>query len=481
MRHQLSASLIALALALPGFAQGSKGVSLSKVERKNLAPVSHQPLKVRFPRAKEFKLENGLTVLILEDHRLPLVDVTIHMKGAGSLFDPQNRPGLAQMVAFLLGEGTTHRTSQQCAADIERLGANFGSNAPFGSPEATHNGSGLSDNFDQWFELYVDMILHSVFPQEELDSIRLQQLAQLQQQEAQPGFLAIRQVMADLYGRHPAAITSATAASLKAMTRDELVAWCQVHYAPQNSTLAIAGDVRAEVLMPKLRKWFATWTRTSATAEVPPPTAPTARHLQLVDRPGSVQTTLVLANQTVDRRSPDFIPFTVLNRVVGGGPQARLFTNLREVHGYTYGAYSRFMAGAYPGSWQASADVRNPVTAAAMTEFMNEYTRIRQEEVPLAELNEAEGAIVAGFALSLEQPSEILGRAVDAKTYGFPVDYWDTYPAKIAAVTAPQVKAVAAKYLNPATLQIVAVGDASKIKSDLEAFGKVELIGTQAK
>ena len=164
----------------------------------------------------------------------------------------------------------------------------------------------------------------------------------------------------------------------------------------------------------------------------------------------------------------------VMNRLLGGGPAARLFLNLREEKGYTYGVYSDFTAAQYPGPWRAGGNMRTEVTAKALTEFFYEIRRIRDEKVSATELEEGKRAIVASFALSLEQPTQVLNFAVTRKRYRLPEDYWDSYPAKIMAVTANDVQRVARKYLNPDTMQLVVVGDASRIKPMLEPYGSVE-------
>ena len=146
-----------------------------------------------------------------------------------------------------------------------------------------------------------------------------------------------------------------------------------------------------------------------------------------------MQATVRLGNIAIDRRDPDYVPLTVMNRILGGGPQSRLFINLREEKGYTYGAYSSFIAQKYPGPWSAGGDVRTEVAEGAMTEFFNEMRRIREERVPEIELEDAKRSVVANFALSLEDPAQLLGYAITRKLYGFPDDYWDAYPAKVLA------------------------------------------------
>jgi len=481
-------ALLVAALAASTFAQApqgpgqDKGTSVSKVERKNRAPVSKEVLRVTLPKPVEATLDNGLTVMILEDHRFPTVNVQLNISGAGALYEPRDLPGLASMAASLLREGTKTRDSKQIAEEIDRLGATLNAGAGFGSAASSINASGLSDNLDAWMALFVDVLENPSFPADELEKLKQRQKAGLRQQRTQPGALANERFRRALFGDHPASVTMMTNASIDAMTPEKLAAWHHERYVPQNAILAIAGDVRAADLLPKLRKWLAGWAKTDGKEVVPPNAKPaTAKRIYLVDRPNSVQTTITIGNIAIDRRDPDFIALTVMNKILGDGPAARLFIKLREEKGYTYGVYSDFVALKYPGPWSASGDYRTEVTEGAMTELLNEINRIRDEKVGAEELEQAQRAIVAGFALSLEQPTQLLSYAVLRKTYGFPDDYWETYPAKISAVTADEVQRVARKYLNPDAMQVVAVGDGSKIREILEKFGPLEVYDTEGK
>jgi len=480
--------LIATVLLLPVLARAqappaeTKAVPRSKVERKNRAPVSKEILQVKLPRPVEATLRNGLTVLVLEDHRFPTVVVQLYLNGAGPLHEPAEMPGLANITAQMLREGTKTRTSRQIAEEVDQLGATLNAFSGFGSIAAVINASGLSDNFDKWFALLTDLLLNPSFPPEELAKLKQRLLVQLRQQRAQPFFLANERFSRAVYGSHPAATVSATPASLGAVTPELLAQWHRERYVPHNAILGIAGDIRASELVPKLEQWLAAWQKTDVKEVLPPHPKPAdAKKIYLVDRPNSVQTTIALGNIAIDRRHPDYIPMVVMNRVVGDGPAARLFLNLREEKGYTYGVYSNFTALKYPGPWRAGGDVRTEVTDGALTEFFNEIRRIREEKVPEAELDDAKRSVVAGFALSLEQPTELLNYAITRKLYGFPADYWDTYPAKIMAVTAEEVQRVARTYISPENIQIVAVGDASKIKPVLEKYGPVEVFDTEGK
>jgi zinc protease len=463
-------------------AQESASPPPSKVERKNRAPVSAEILQAKIPKAIEARLKNGLAVLIIEDRRFPALHVDLHLRSAGALFEPASSPGLASATARMLREGTTTRASEQIAAEIDRLGATLSASSGFGSPEVVLSASGLSGNFDAWFAVFSDVLLHPAFPASELGKLKQRLKVQLRQQRANAGFLLEERFSRAVYGGHPAAIISPTVESVDAFTPEALARWHRERYSPRDSIFAIAGDVRAAELMPRLETALGRWQQNEIKAALPPNAAPaSSRRIYLVDRPDSVQTTLVLGNIAIDRRHEDYIPLVVMNYIFGGGPAARLFLNLREEKGYTYGVYSSFSAGEYPGPWRAGGNMRTEVTAGAVTEFFREIRRMRDEKVSDAELAEARRAIVARFALSLEQPAQVLGFALTKKIYNFPDDYWETYPAKVAAVGAEDVARVARKYLDPETMQIVAVGDTGKIKPILERYGPVEVYDSGGK
>jgi zinc protease len=448
----------------------------STVVVKNLAPVSKDILKVTLPKATEATLSNGLTVLVIEDHRLPLVSVQYNISAAGPLFEPGDTAGLASLTASMLRESTKTRTSAQMAEDIAKLGASLSASSSFGSSATTITASGLSDNFEQWFALANDILLNATFPANELNNLKARIRASLTQQRSSPNFLVSERFSRAVYGNHPGSVITFNPAALDTVTPDALKKWRDSRYTPQNAILGITGDVKTADLVQKLEKSLAEWKKTDLAETLPAnPKPATAKKVYLVDRPGSVQTSLMMGNIAIDRRDADYIPFTVMNHILGGGAAARLFVNLREEHGYTYGAYSTFTALKYPGPWRVYGDVRTEVTDGAMTEFVKEVQRIGATAVPAKELDDAKRSLVASFALGLEDPSTALNYAIIRKIYGLPFDYWDTYPAKITAVSAADVQRVAKKYLNADTMQIVAVGDASKIKAVMEKYGPVEL------
>jgi zinc protease len=481
-----AAIVLAATFTTPGYSQGDsaqdKSIPTSKVERMNRAPVSKDVLKVKLPRPFETTLPSGITLLILEDHRFPLVTVQFDINGAGPMYEPASQPGLAGATARLLTEGTKTRTSKQIAEQVDALGASISAAAGFGSGSTVVAASGLSDTFEQWFALTTDVLFHPNFPADELEQYQARAKSALLQQRSQPSFLANQTMSRTLYGTYPAAVVSATPESLDSLTPAMLTDWHDKHFSPQNTILAISGDVHADTLVPKLRKWLAEWRKSPVTVKFPAGPAPADKEkIFLIDRPGSVQTTLLLGNLAIDRTNPDYPALMVMNEVLGAGSASRLFLNLREEKGYTYGVYSNVIARKYAGPWTAGGDVRTDVTDGAMREFVRELNRIRDEKVSDAELEAARHSVVARFALSLESPQQLIAYAITRKAYNFPADYWDKYPVQIAAITADDVQRVARKYIDPATMQVVAVGDAGKIKSVLEKYGNVEMVDALGK
>ncbi|MBZ5545533.1 MAG: insulinase family protein [Acidobacteriia bacterium] len=476
---------IAVSVWLPGLrAQepgGDKGTSVSAVERKNRAPVNKEILRVRLPEPKETKLANGLTVLVLERHELPTVTLTLWVE-TGALADPKDLPGLATFTAEMLREGTARRSSAQLAAETDDIGATLNTSAEFGSSVSTVSASGLVDNLDKLLDLMSDVVLNPTFPADELEKFKTRQLAELEQQRSTPEFLSQEKFFQVLYRDFPAAVISPTPDSVKQVTVAELKRFHEQYYAPNNAILGVAGDVTLDQLKPQLEKYFGEWKNRPVTQpdlRVLPP--PAAKKIYLVDRPKSVQTNIVAGDYALRRSDPDYIPLFVMNRILGGGPTGRLFLNLREEKGYTYGAYSYFTADIYRGPWIASTEVRNAVTDGSMHELMAEFKRMRSEQVPENELDDARRSIVASFALSLEQPATLLRYAMTVKYYNLPEDYYNRYPEEVAKVTPDVVQRMAQKYVDLDHLQVVCVGDGSQIKTVLEKYGPVEVYDTEGK
>jgi predicted Zn-dependent peptidase len=448
---------------------------------KNKAPVNKDILKVQLPKAQEATLKNGLKVVLLESHKIPTFTMQMVVL-SGGLSDPADYHGLASSTATLIREGTTKRSSKDIAEQIDAIGASLFSGSGLSSMTSTVTVSGLVENLDQVLDIFADVVRNPSFPQDEINKYKTRTLTNLQVQRSSPQFLAQEQFSKAIYGDHPAGLISTPADSIKKLTTKDLATFHYTYYRPNNAMLTVVGDVTMKSILPALEKAFGDWQK----ADVPPTTIPpapaqSAAKIFLIDRPGSVQTVLQLGTLGIERTSPDYFAVLIADRILGGGPSGRLFLNLREDKGYTYGAYSNFGGSKFRGTWGASSEVRTDVTEGAMKEFMYELNRLRDEPVTADELENAKRAIVGSFALSLESPPSLLGNIVTQKLYNLPADYWDTYPQKVAAITAADVQRVAQKYIDKGHLQVVAVGDASKAKDVLARYGTVQVYDADGK
>ncbi|MEK6324256.1 MAG: pitrilysin family protein [Acidobacteriota bacterium] len=480
LKRAMAAAIVMVLAPILAAAQAPKPSSKGLVI-KGKAPISKELLKVKLPRAYETKLSNGMQVIVLEAHKLPTFNMQMVIQ-SGGLADPQDQHGAAQGTASSLREGTKTRTSKQIAEQVDALGASLSANAGLSSLDSRVLASGLTDNFDQIMELFADVILNPSFPADELNKFKTRALAQLRLQRSNPGFLANEMFQKVMYGSHPAARVSLTAEEIQRLTPEVLRKFHAAHYRPNNAIFAIVGDVKPAEIVAKLEKTFGSWQRGDVPqSSIPKVSETAATKIYLVNRVPSVQTNLILGNLTIERTDPDYFALDVMNQVVGGGASARLFLNLREDKGYTYGAYSGFSAAKYRGTFRANTEVRTEVTKGSIDELMYEIKRIRDERVAPEEFERAKRTIIGGFALQLESPQGLLNNIITQKLYGLPADYWDTYTLKIAAITPDDVQRVAKKYLDLGRLQIIAVGDASKIADVLKQFGTVEIYDTEGK
>jgi zinc protease len=451
--------------------------SLKGVELKGKAPVNPQTLRVVLPRAQEATLSNGLRVALIEDHKLPTFSVQLLLTGGG-LDDPDNQHGLAMVTASLLREGTAKRTSRQIAEQLATLGGVFTAGASPSSGETAIGFGGLSEKADAIFAVAADIVRNPAFPAAELNKYKSRFLSQLQQQRAQPEFAAQEEFMRAVYGTHPGSYVVPPEKVLTAMTRADLARYHQAHYVPNNGIVLAYGDFTLKSLVQQLERAFGDWPQGAAPKlSLPALKAPAKARVLLVDRPASVQTSLWVGGLGIERRSDDYFAVLVMNHILGGGPASRLFINLREDKGYTYGVYSFFNGSRFPGVVLASTDVRTPVTDGALHELMGELHRIGAEPVPEQELKNAKRALIGGFALSLDSPQTLISNLATQKIYNLSPDYWDTYPQRVEAITAADVQRVAKKYYDANKLQIVAVGDATAVKKVLEKYGTVETLG----
>jgi predicted Zn-dependent peptidase len=480
----VSASLFVVpaAFAQGGMTQQSQPSTTKGAVIKGKAPVAKNVLRVKLPKAQETTLKNGLRVVVLEsDHRLPTFSMEMVVM-SGGLSDPADMRGLASATAAMLRDGTAKHSRKELAEQLDTLGLNLGGNSALSGFTTNVTTGGLVENFDQALDTFAEVIRWPSFPAEEVDRYKSTTVRGQQNIRAQPGFLAQERLYQAIYGSHPASLVVAPADAIKKFTSADLRRFHDENYLPNNSILAIAGDVRLKDILPKIEKAFGDWKSgavTAATIPAVPSQGPT--RIYLIDRPGSVQTVFQIGSLGIERTNPDYVALSIMNRILGGGPSSRLFLNIREDKGYTYSVGSNISSSRYPGLFIAQSPVRTDVTEGTLREFMNEFKRIREERVSPQELENAKRSIVGSFALSLENPQALLGNIITQKLYNFSADYWDTYPQKVEAVTAEDIQRVAQKYIDTSHLQIVAVTDASKARDALAKFGEVEIYNADGK
>lgn len=442
------------------------------------APAPLAPVPFNIPKPFETTLPNGLKVVIFEDSRLPLVSFRLAFP-LGDVYDPADGIGLTSAVTSMLDEGTENRTSKQFADEVERLGANVSANST--SDNTIIAASALSLYSTDILELLADIVLNPTFPESELNLYKQNTIEGLKFQRSQAGFLADEQTARILYDSHPYGIVSPTAADIEKLTSEKLAAHHKKMFTPNNATLIVVGNLEKENLLKEIEETFGNWQKGDfETAKFSAPPERQTKTMTIVDRPGSAQSNIVLANIAIDRASPDYFPVLVMNQVLGAGASARLFMNLREEKGYTYGAYSSFDTRHQAGSFEATAEVRTPVTGDSLKEFFYELNRIRDEKVPAQELQDAKNFLTGVFPLRAETQEGLTNLITSQQLYNLPEDYLQTYRENVSAVTEEDVARVANKYITPEKIAIVIVGDAEEILPQVKIYAEeIEVFNTE--
>ena len=470
----VSAGLIST-LGIGTFAQKTMNEDFRKTAPSALAP---KPFEIAKPF--ETVLPNGLKVVIFEDKRLPLVSYRLAFK-SGDIYDPKDSNGLTSAVTSLLNEGTKTRTSKQLAEEIERLGGSI--SASSSDDNTVVAASTLSLYSSDILRLMADMVLNPVFPESELSLYQKNTIENLKYQRSQPAFLANEQTAKLLYGTHPYGIVSASAADIERLSREKLAAFHSKMFTPNNATLIVVGDVNRENLLKEITDNFGGWKKGTVEAmifDAPPTRAATS--ITIVDRPGSIQSNIVLSNLGIERSNPDYFPVLVMNQILGAGASSRLFMNLREDKGYTYGAYSRFDSKRLAGDFTTNAEVRTPVTGDSLKEFFYELNRVRNEKASEKQLKDAKSYLTGVFPLRAETQEGLTNLLVTQQLYDLPVDYLQTYRDKVNAITLEDVERVAKKYISPDKIAIVIVGDAAEILPQVKTYSpKIEVFDAEGK
>jgi zinc protease len=472
--------IIIFAFVISAFGANTFAQKTMNEDFRKTAPAPLAPKPFDIPKPFETVLPNGLKVVVFEDKRLPLVSYRLAFK-TGEINDPNGSTGLTSALTTMLNEGTKTRSSKQLAEEIERLGASVSASAS--EDNTIIAASALSLYSSDVFRLMADMVLNPSFPENELALYKKNTIENLKYQRSQPAFLADEQMSKIIYGTHPYSIASPSAADVEKITREKLMAFHDKMFTANNATLIVVGDVNRDSLLKEIKDSFGNWKKGTAEAmKFSTPPVRTATTLTVVDRPGSLQSNIVLANLAIDRSNPDYFPVLVMNKILGEGGSARLFMNLREAKGYTYGAYSRFDTKRLAGNFQATAEVRTPVTGDSLKEFFYELNRIRNEKVSEKELRDAKSFLMGVFPLRAETQEGLTNLLVSQQLFDLPADYLQTYRDKVNAVTLEDVERVAKKYIAPDKIAIVIVGDAEEILKQVKPYStKIEVFDTEGK
>ncbi len=443
-------------------------------------PAAARPLTVPVPAS--FKLPNGLTVLLTERSGLPVVSATLVVK-TGSAANPVDRPGLASFAAAMLDEGTRSRSALEIADDVAQLGATLSTASAMDSTQVSIGS--LSRTFPRMLEILGDVTRHPTFPNDEVERQRASRLGQLVQQRENAGVIASKVMMAALYGgSHPYGLPElGTEASTNAITAADLRAFWQKNFVPNNAALVVSGRVSEAELRPLVQRVFGDWQPGTPDVSGLPAPPPAAERLIIVDRPGAPQTQLRVAAIGAQRSTPDYEAIRVMNETLGGLFSSRINLNLREAHGYTYGAASGFTFWRTPGPFLVSTGVRTDVTAPAVSEILKELSRMRDSDVTADELTLAKDALIRSLPSNFETASRVTGSTANLYVYDLETDYYVNLQRRFAAVSTPQVRAASQKYIVPGKAIVVAVGDRAKIQPELEKLniGPVEIWTADAK
>ena len=457
---------------------GAEAVNAEEAWRKDQPkPAAQRPITL--PTPQSFQLPNGLTVLHYERPGMPVVAASLVIKTGGDS-NPTDRAGLANFTGAMVDQGTASRDALTIADDVAHLGASLSTSSAKDASFVTVQS--LRKNFGAALDLLADVALHPSFPDKEIDRERASRLGQLIQSRQDPNAVAQTVAVRVLYGdNHPYGyIELGTESSIQATKRDDLAGFWKQNFVPNNAALVVAGPIGQAEVKALAEKTFGSWAKGTPAAGASDTFATAPVRLVLVDRPGAEQTQLRVAEIGAPRSVSDYAAANVMNLILGGLFSSRINLNLREAHGYTYGAFSQFIFRKHAGPFWVGSGVRTNVTAPAVAEIMKELKRMTDTTVSADELNMGRDALARSLPADFETSSSAVDSLSGLFIYNLGLDYYTTFPAAVSTVTADAVQAAARKYLHPDKIIVIAVGDRKKIEADLRKLnlGAVEIDGS---
>jgi predicted Zn-dependent peptidase len=434
-------------------------------------PQPGPPPALTLPTIQKRQLANGVPVWLVESHKVPVAQVNLVVL-SGTADDPTGKFGVASLTAAMLEEGAGSRSSLEISDAIDFLGANLDAASAIDSSAVRLHVpvARLADALP----IMADVASRPTFPKEELERLRRERLTEILQARDNPATIDAIAFARILYGptHRYGTPTFGTADTIKSLTTDDLRAFYTAKFQPANSALLVVGDVTAEKAMPLLEANFGGWKSQAgkpAPTRLPTPTEPTRREVYLIDKPGAPQSQIRIGWIGVPRSTPDYFPIQVLNTILGGSFSSRLNLNLREQHGYAYGAGSNFDMRTSAGPFVAAAGVQTDKTAEALKEFFNELNGILKP-IPSDELARAKNYVSLRFPGGFETTGNISRRLEEVLVYHLPNDYFSKYVQNIEAVTAADVQRVAQKYIHPDRCIVVITGDRKAVESGIQTL-----------
>ena len=456
------------------------GKSQDRILDRTKPPKAGPPKDIEFPEYFDTTLQNGINLLVIENYKIPAVSVRLVFKNAGSYYDT-DKYGSASLTSELLTKGTKTRSATQIAEEIDFLGASLSTGSDWDGSYVSL--SVLKKFFSTAVDVLADAVINPVFDEEEISRVKEQRIASILQGKDDPGILSDRMFNKVVFENSPYSYPhEGTEESIKNITQKDLIDFYSGHYNPSNLILAFVGAISPEEALKIVNEKFGGWQNNGSdnsgfTEQDNNSNNKTFSDdfIYIVDKPGAVQSNLRIGHIGIARNNPDFVAVTIMNTILGGYFGSRINLNLREKHGFTYGARCGFNARIQPGDFSIDTDVRNDVTDTSIKLIIDDLRKIISEEVADEELQTVKNYMTGLFPLQLETANAVASRVINLKLYNLPKNFYSTYISNINKLTKEDIFNAAKKYIHPENLYIVVSGNAKEIKDRLKIIKEVKV------
>jgi len=449
-------------------------LATTAIAQQKTAPAPGPARPLNLPKITEKKLPNGLTVVLAPLPNVPKMTAILTFRSATTASDRSAHPGIAQIAASVVNEGTDTRTSKQIKEELRSIGGtlSLGSDAD----STSMNASALAEFSSRLFDLMSDVAQHPSFPQTEVKLAQENTIQQIRAGRADPNFLANERFQKAVFGNHPYGFVVPDEKSISALTQADLKAFVSKYYIPNAAHLIVVGDIDVDKTFAEVEKAFGSWkSGTVPPDENPPVPQREKRQIYFVNRPGSVQSAIYIGNASIPRRDEDYFAIRTADTIYGSSFYSRLTRNIRESKGYTYSPFSFSNTRAKTGSFVAGAFVRNEVTGPTLLEMFYELDRMRVLPVTDEELSAAKEYSTGNFSVELASQFGLASRINSVYTFDLDKSFINDFRPKIQAVTPADIQKAAAKYFDTYRAAIVIVGDWDKVKDQVTPFGEVTM------